>query len=652
VAELSRSALWVFAFIMILTVTLSTLFVGTSVSHVGVRGYMYQNAPQIPPNAAAILASFGTSLTPAQISTLKAQFGAGGFQNLSANGTRPSLLSTYLQTISNVSSNLAEIGVLIQQGQGSLAIGDMKSVEVDIRALDALTSGTENLIGSSTNTLNEISVTYGINTSSQASKVQQLNEELQGYMPSIDELKLKASERSYQGTALSLNASLSRVFVEANFSVAGVLSWKQTPLPGRSITISWGPTNESLSTNSTGGFQTNLSFPFGTPSGPSVVEAFYQPSGNDTSLYEPAYSAVQVTVKYVQTEIYAKLTPSTVRPPEPVLITGNLTTVTGRPLIGRSISVQLNGSPVSNTTTVTDGAFYFILTIPGSARNATYNATVSFNPSSGVFGETATSLQFTVITIPTVMELKVGQGLILSGSNVTLAGKVTYSNGTAVNRGALLIYVDNILYANTTAIRNGTFDYSVGLPILTGFGSHSFTVSYLPAQSWINSSQNTVTVYVLNMPLVLTAAATMIGVSVGSMVWLRRRRVTVAAPPPSAVTAEAVLERPRPSPPKLERVQESLAEIQTEVNSNLKVRRSFTLAQTLIDAKLREEHALSETAWEYYSRVTKRLAQITDSLRQLTQLFELADYSQLPITQAQADSALRAATFIRDKVGA
>jgi hypothetical protein len=654
VEELSRNVLWVFAFIMVLTVTLGTLFAGASVSNVDNRAYEYQNAPQVPANARAILASLGTSLTPDELSNLRNRLGTTGIQkwNPTGNATAPNTLAVYLQTISNASSNLVQIGVVLGNARRSLAIGDVKSVQSDIRTLDTLSSGAQNLLGSSLTTLDEITATYGIDTSTQASKVRQLNEQLQGYMLDINDLKVKASGASFQPTALSLNASVNHVFVGDTFTAGGFLRWKQAPLGGRSITISWGTGNQSLTTNSTGAFQSNLYFPFGTPSGSAIVEAFYEPSANDSLTYQAAYSAIQITVNYERTQISASLNRDALRPTESALITGSLGTPTGQSLVGQPISVDINGLVVGNTTTLTNGAFYFILTIPETMRNGTYNATLNFNPSTGRYAASTFLLQFNVLTVPSRMELKADRGLAFSGTNLTLGGGITYTNGTAANGGTLLIYLDNALYANTSAIRHGTFQYSIGLPIWAGLGSHSLTVKYVPIDPSVNGSQSTVLVYVVSTPLILFAAATLVGASVVSLALLRRRRGPISRLPPSAVAEAVVVERPRPVFPTGERYEESLALIQAEPESSVKVRKAYALAQALIDARLGEEHRGSETASEYYLRVAGRLAQISDSLKRLSELFELADYSQFPISQAQSDSALEALRVIQNEIRA
>ena len=636
---------------MILAVTLSTLFAGTSISNVDNRAYRYQNAPQVPVNPRTIF-PYLASLPPDQLASLKNQYGGGGVEGLGLSGNVSSLnpLTAYLQTITNASRNLNEIGVVLANARGSLAIGDLKSVETDIRTLDSLVFETQTLLGSSSTTLDEISATYRVDTNTQVGKVRQLNEELQVYLLDINQLKVKASQTAFQPTVLSLNASLNQVLVEESFTAGGFLRWKQTPLSGRSITISWGSNNQSLTTNSTGGFQVQLSFPFGTPAGPGVVEAFYEPSANDSSVYQAAYSATQITVNYEQTLISARLDRSALKPSESAVIIGHLGTVTGQPLLGQLISVELNGLMIGNTTTVTNGTFGFILTIPTTMANGTYNVMLSFNPTAGQFAPATSTLPLQVVTFPSKMELKVDRALAFSGMSVTVVGAVTYLNGTGINRGPLAIYVDNVPYANTTTLSNGTFQYSIGLPIWVGFGSHSLTVKYLPADPWVSAAQTTTSVYVIDTPLFLFAAATLIGVPLASLAWLRRRKVPVSGLPPVAVPEVVVVERPRPVFRKVERYEESLSAIQAEKDSGLKVRKAYALAQTLIDTRLDEARGDSETVTEYYLRVTARLPQITEALKRLSGLFELADYSQFHISDDQANSALEALASIQDEI--
>jgi hypothetical protein len=70
----------------------------------------------------------------------------------------------------------------------------------------------------------------------------------------------------------------------------------------------------------------------------------------------------------------------------------------------------------------------------------------------------------------------------------------------------------------------------------------------------------------------------------------------------------------------------------------------------MLGQKLHEEPHESETHWEYFHRVTKKVPNVEDSFKRLSELFELAEYSQTPIGRAQSEEAMKLVLRVREEI--
>ena len=187
-----------------------------------------------------------------------------GLTSLPANRTDP--LEEYLANLSTISDNMAKIDAKLQDARLSITSGNRNQASTDLGELQNLRSGTRSLLDSSNTLLSSIGNQYGIDTTTQQQKVEELNAAFQTYSGQIDQLA--AELNTQQGlipTTLNINASNVGVFINQNLPVSGFLKLQNgTALSNRTITISWG-TNQTLlkRTDSRGRVQGNVSFPIG-----------------------------------------------------------------------------------------------------------------------------------------------------------------------------------------------------------------------------------------------------------------------------------------------------------------------------------------------------------------------------------------------------
>ncbi len=97
-------------------------------------------------------------------------------------------------------------------------------------------------------------------------------------------------------------------------------------------------------------------------------------------------------------------------------------------------------------------------------------------------------------------------------------------------------------------------------------------------------------------------------------------------------------------------VESLISAIKVEGLHAARIRKSYILAQAIINRRTGEAPRNSETHWEYFFRVTKSMPKITDTLKRLVELFELAEYSPYPIESAQSREATEILLELREEI--
>jgi hypothetical protein len=143
----------------------------------------------------------------------------------------------------------------------------------------------------------------------------------------------------------------------------------------------------------------------------------------------------------------------------------------------------------------------------------------------------------------------------------------------------------------------------------------------------------------------LVVASISAATSAGFYLSRRSRHQTVLSP--VVLPEPVVVEKPTReglSPEDL------LSAIKAENLPVASIRKSYMLAQTMINDKIGTSSRIGETHWEYYDRVTNTVPQISDTLRPLIELYELAEYTSHSIEPAQSREASKILLELREEI--
>ena len=469
--------------------------------------YRYSDASEVRPSASEIeflLATLGQTMNSSDIGILHGKL-APLIQVNSGND----LVGEYSETLFDLSGNLSAIQTQVKAVRSYLMSGDRKGASTLVGELEQQREQSRVLLQSLPSLLKRIGEQYQIDTTSQVTRLNTLN---QLYNDSSAQINQLASELNTQAvliqTILSLNSSAGEAFVGQSIRVFGTLETANgTALENRIITISWESNHVVSESTFNGYFEANVSFPAGSQAGFITITADYESSAGDKLLYLGSTAQVQVRLFYEPTAITVKVGPPSVRPLSAVDVWGNLSaTRDHRPLENRTIVIQLDGTFLGNATTDKSGGFFFYFYVPITASNGTHTIEVAFDATTDIFAPSNSSLPLNIEVLATQTEILVDSATVLSGTKLAINGtisyvNVTFSNQTAPPSGNVTIYLDNVTYANATLNSQGSFTYEVQVALGTSYGSHSILVKYHPDKPWVQSSQSTVSFNVVSVPI-------------------------------------------------------------------------------------------------------------------------------------------------------
>jgi len=604
----------------------------------------YSDAQESRTQAAEILASLAKTMGTTDFGLLHDRF--KGIVHLPGASGDP--LREYLRAVSEFSGNMTEIEAKVNDARASLASGDVQRARATLDQLERLRDDTRPLLISLPSLLDHVEDYYKVNASTQRAKVSEFKIVFSEYSDEITALENELQQNLVR-TTLTLSSSKQQVFVEEGLLVQGVLQMQNgTALVGRNITLSWNQ-NMTLTktTDFSGRFEADLSFPIGTKAGSNAIEAKFAPQGSDSSEYRACSAMVEVQVAYRPSVIEAETKPTTAKPLDPVEVSGVLLGQANIPLENRTIEASFDNASVGNAVTDAKGYFLFGFQVPKTAGNGTHSVTVAFAPMLDLYSGSNVTLMLSVELYTTRTEISVDRAAVLSGSMLTVNGTVMLADGTAWRYGRVHVYLDDSLLSNAVVMEHGAFLLAVQVPPNASFGSHTIRVQYSPDEVCVEGSEVVVHVYVYNTLVLLIAVAGVAAASSLGGYAIVRSRLAKKTPSPE-------LPGPPPTvalPPREEYSTESLtATIQAEHDDDAKVRRCFRLAQSLLEQLVGEPPRESETHWEYFSRIVSKSPGLADPLGQLVELYELAEYSPFPIGTDQSREAMEILLRLREQV--
>jgi hypothetical protein len=645
---LGRFLLVVFSLCLILsTVYIAMISLATKNLATPVRDYRYTSAKESSLSAQAVrdvLASLGQTMNPNQLNLLRNKL-AG----LSQSPTQNDTLGQYIGTLLNFSTKMNEIKTKLADAKSSLASGNTRQAASDFQQLTSLRDETESLLQSLVGMLDTVTAQNGINSTVQQQKLSEYGALLQTYSGEIDQLGVSLKEQEgYILTTLTLNASKPMVFINQSLTVGGSLKDQNgTALSGRTVRITWGITQTILrQTDLNGRFGGDIFFPIGFSAGLARVTAEFTPVSNDTKVYLPSTAIIYVGVAYQPSRIVAEISSANLKPLDTASVEGNLSTQSGDPLKSKRITVQIDETNIGNITTGNGGSFSFAFSVPQTLNNGTHVLIVAFPASGEGFAPSNATLPFVVEIAGTRSMISTNRNFVFSGTSLALNGSITYANSTAVTGTNVTVFFDGVPYANVTVGDDGSFHSVIQVPIWTSFGVHSVAAKYESNRPWVQSSEAVAEAFVYTTPLVLMAGVS-ISAATSAGVYLSRRSRRRTPLPPVVLPEPVVVQQPARedlSPEDL------ISAIKAENLPATRIRKSYMFAQTIINQKIGASSRIGETHWEYYSRVTKTAPQISDTLKRLTELYELAEYTSHSIEPVQSREASEILLELREEI--
>jgi hypothetical protein len=604
----------------------------------------YSNAAVSNPSSAAALAAIEQLTSPDTILNPQSLQVTLGTSNLPSQDP----ITKYLRALSNVSSNLQQMQSGLQAAQTSLASGNTPSTTAQVNHLLALRKQTGTLINTLYTLLSQVQTQHNVDPT-QVQDIRQRIDELQRlYVEDsleIDQLNVEITPRT---VLLNIAPSNSTVLVDTALQVYGNLqAHNGTILPQRNVTVTWGSNATTVATGSNGHFVDTIVFPAGYSSGLTFIQASFQPQGPDASQFIPTKASTVVQVIYPPTQITSEIFPESALPLDSVSVNGSLTTLTGKALQNQTLRIQLDNSPVGDVSSDINGNFLFTFQVPGTTANGKHTLQVLFQPVSEILAPSNSTLTLAVQRELTRIQMSTAIANVLSGMGLTVRGVVAFNNSAINSQGILsgnaTALLDGIPVASSRIADDGAFSLTVPIPFTSSFGGHSVEIVYSADDPRVNTAVEIIPVRVYNTPIILAVSA-----ALASAVFVVRKRgrrggrvttelIEGIGEPGMSVGGALLGTAPFENAPL--DWEDALKAIGAEKNPSRKIIMCFRVARTFVSNKLNERRKESETHMEFYRHVVESRPWAKDDLRDLVDLFELAEYSPYEIVPSEGIQA-------------
>jgi hypothetical protein len=584
---------------------------------------------------------------------------------LSLMGRLPSNMEHNLQTfitlerelislLQSTGTGIDELKGLVEDG--AVTLGMQKAAQID--GLIANATDHLSLISSA---LDRVVALYRVDVSHQRADLQALATVLQGYESALAQLKVLLQEVDQRTeTTLNMSVSSNPVWVEDNFTVTGQLTSNGVGLGGRVIDVLFyiagvGTTDLQAHSDQFGGF--SRSYHVSNSSRPTSILVFarYAPRGVDLSVLRPARSvSVNVVVRYYPANLTLAASSSRVHVVEGFTVQGMLTGRSGEPLASESVQLVVDNSTELTVRTDASGAYSARMSFPNGTRQGTHVLYALFNPTSGILATTPSSnvpVQIYYLT-PTVT-LAESQLILLSGQSFQVRG-VLEVDSKPLSGGVVVAILGDQQLSRTISNAQGAFNMTLASPI-GATGDNVLQIVYVPQASWFLTGSSSMVLRIFNSAVVGVGLSAVLCVGVlvsGSSFGSEQKAETIIVPPKRRETEE-IPEEPQSTvevraPPGLVL---RVADLRALKDARSCVRETYWSVRQILAATLREPGRLSETHREFERRVVQRLGQgVANTFSALSQLFELAEYSQHPLSTQDANAAINDAILVSEEL--
>jgi hypothetical protein len=340
-------------------------------------------------------------------------------------------------------------------------------------------------------------------------------------------------------------------------------------------------------------------------------------------------------------------------------VQGQLTDTLGTPLTGKTVDLLVDGKPVNSSATDTAGRYNIETSLPSGTPEGEHQLRTRFDPKYGIYAS-STSENMTMQLYylrPTFSQLTLtglaffrGEVVVISGQTVRLEGRLE-ADSKPLPQGLVIASLGDRELAHTLSRADGMFLMSFPVP-LEFSDENTVRVVFVPVKPWVAGITASIVLRVLNSAVIglatgatIFAALVFSGSSIDPRRMMRRRaiRQELLETEMVAVAKSEIEERARPAPAGF-----PLRDFKLELDLELRfaeprafVNTAYWEIRRMLAEALDMRGEVSETPREYQARVGDRVGVSSPSLLALTQLFELAEYSQHKVSRSEAEEAAK-----------
>jgi len=567
-------------------------------------------------------------------------------------------LRTYIALMNELILILDSLKSELEKLQELTSDGALAQAREEIPGIQSLMADGSRRLALLYSALDRIGTIYPVDISTQKRRLDTLSSTLLSFERLLENLKTQVEAMDGRiVTRLDLTASPSPVQVEEPLQISGRLQGDGTKVGGRAVEL-WinGIKAANLTVNDLGIFDWQYLVSSNTREDRLDIYARYSPIDDDISRFRPARSN-NVTVPVYCRPVVLTIIPLSKRVLvlENFTVQGRLTESPGQPLPAESVDLLVDGKRVNSSMTNSTGMYSIDASLPPGALEGDHQLYTRFEPRDGIYASVAsneTAIQVYYLR-PGISHFSLSGVAIVNGESVAISGQPAQMEGKLeidskpFGQGLLIAYLAGREVGRALSGADGVFRFPITIPYDTSDES-KIEVVFAPAEPWIVPSTAFLVLRVLNSVVIsLAVGAGIFAVLVFSgrpidprSTLLRRARPRRRAGTETTVVETPAVEERAAAAPSLS----SLSDFKLELELELKfddprafVKIAYQETTRMLSQVLGVRRGPSETPREYAVRVLDRLGVAASSLSAITQLFELAEYSQHAISRSEAE---------------
>jgi hypothetical protein len=567
-------------------------------------------------------------------------------------------LKTYITLMNELTLTLDSVKSKLDNLQELTSDGALAQAREEIPGIESLMADGSRRLALLYSALDRIGTMYPVDISTQKRHLDTFSSTLLSFEQLLRSLETQVEAMDGRiVTRLDLTAGPSPVQIEEYLQISGLLQGGAMNVGGRTVEL-W--VNEvkiaNLTLNGLGIFHWQYLVSNQTRNDRLEIYARYSPVGDDISRFRPARSnIVTVPVHYRPVVLTIVSLSKRVLVLENFTVQGRLAESPGQALPAESVDLLVDGKLVNSSMTDSAGMYSINASFPAGALEGDHQLYTRFEPKDGVYAsavsnETAIQLYY---LRPAIGDLSLSGVAIVNGESVAISGQTAQMEGRLeidskpLSQGLLIAYLAGREVGRALSRANGVFRITITIPY-DASDVDKIEVVFAPADPSMALGTASLVVRVLNsIVFSLAVGAGIFSVLVFSersidprFILLRRAGSRRRAGTETVVVETPAVEERAVAAPSLS----SLSDFKLELELQLKfddprafVKIAYQETTRMLSQVLGVRGDPSETPREYAVRVLDRLGVAASSLSAITQLFELAEYSQHAISRSEAE---------------